>query len=226
NWDYYGPREKMRLRVYQGVPRQVRGQVWALLLYIEKVKSTQQGLYEKMKEQAKLSSKDIWQIDLDVNWTFRNQVMLGDRYGIMQRALFHVLLAYSVYNPEVGICQGMTDIVGILLMYLGEEDTFWAPAQLMTLETHAMHGRGPAGHPACLPTGKGHGLLKASVAMAIGHSVCRPLSHSQATLRWLLPHALSLQTPFTLNLKLWDAYMLDGERVLTAMAYTVLRLHR
>ena len=46
---------------------------------------------------------------------------------------------------EVGYCQGMSDIVGLLLMFLGEEDAFWALAQLMSLETHAMHGRGPAG---------------------------------------------------------------------------------
>lgn len=34
------------------------------------------------------------------------------------------------------------------------------------------------------------------------------------------------QTPFTLTLRLWDIYILEGERVLTAMAYTILKLHR
>ena len=37
---------QMRRRLYKGVPPQVRGQVWALLLDIPKVKSTHQGLYE------------------------------------------------------------------------------------------------------------------------------------------------------------------------------------
>ena len=37
---------------------------------------------QKMKEQAQLFSKDIRQIDLDVNRTFRNHVMFWDRYGI------------------------------------------------------------------------------------------------------------------------------------------------
>lgn len=35
-----------------------------------------------------------------------------------------------------------------------------------------------------------------------------------------------VQTPFTLTLRLWDIYILEGERVLTAMAYTILKLHK
>lgn len=38
-----------------------------------------------------------------------------------QQALFHVLAAYSVYNTEVGYCQGMSEIAALLLMYLNEE---------------------------------------------------------------------------------------------------------
>lgn len=34
------------------------------------------------------------------------------------------------------------------------------------------------------------------------------------------------QTPFTLTLRLWDIYILEGERVLTAMAYTIVKLHK
>ncbi|XP_035578837.1 USP6 N-terminal-like protein isoform X2 [Zalophus californianus] len=61
---------------------QVRGQLWALLLDTEKVKSTKRGVYEKVKEQAQLFSRDIRQIDLDVNRTFQNHVMFQDRYGV------------------------------------------------------------------------------------------------------------------------------------------------
>ena len=37
---------------------------------------------QKMKERAQLSCKDIRQIDLDVNRTFRNHIMFRDRYGV------------------------------------------------------------------------------------------------------------------------------------------------
>ena len=47
----------------------------------------------------------LFQIDLDVNRTYRDHDMFRDRYNIRQNALFHVLAAYSVYNTEVGYCQ-------------------------------------------------------------------------------------------------------------------------
>ena len=46
----------------------------------------------------------------------------------------------------VGYCQGMSQTVAILLMFLTEEDAFWALVQLMTNEKHAMHGRCWTGH--------------------------------------------------------------------------------
>ena len=42
----------------------------------------------------------------------------------------------------VGHCQGMNQIVAILLMFLTEEDAFWALAQLMTYGRHAMYFMG------------------------------------------------------------------------------------
>ncbi|CAK7305747.1 USP6 N-terminal-like protein [Vulpes lagopus] len=45
------------------------------------------------------------------------------------------------------------------------------------------------------------------------------------TPKWFLQCFLG-RTPFSLTLKLWDAYVLNGERVLTAMAYTILKVHR
>jgi len=38
-----------------------------------------------------------------------------------QQALFHVLAAYSMYNTDVGYCQGMSQIAALLLMYFNEE---------------------------------------------------------------------------------------------------------
>ena len=35
-----------------------------------------------------------------------------------------------------------------------------------------------------------------------------------------------LQIPFTLTLRVWDVYLLEGERILTGMAYNLLKMHR
>ena len=49
-------------------------------------------------------STDVRQIDLDVNRTFRNNIMFRDRYNVKQQELFRILVAYSVYNSVSPFC--------------------------------------------------------------------------------------------------------------------------
>ena len=92
------------------------------------------------RDLARLYSKDVRQIDLDVNRTYRDHIMFRERYNTKQQELFHVLAAYSMYNSEVSYCQGMSQVAALLLMYLtSEEDAFWALHQLMTNQTYNMH---------------------------------------------------------------------------------------
>ncbi|CAK7322317.1 USP6 N-terminal-like protein [Vulpes lagopus] len=299
-WDHYLPSEKLRRRVYKGVPPQVRGQVWLRLLNVDQVKARNAGKYQAMKEAALVSSRDIVQIDLDVNRTFRSHTMFWDRYGVGQRALFYVLAAYSVYNTdgarvwtltdgttnespggegshspegheaeaprrpppstahsrrvpedpsshaprphgvswpsspcgtcqgpqEVGYCQGMSEIAAILLMFLPEEDAFWALAQLMVGDRHSMHGFFIPGFPKLLRFQSHHErVLQRALPDLRKHMDEEQMSTGIYSPKWFLQCFLG-RTPFSLTLKLWDAYVLDGERVLTAMAYTILKVHR
>ncbi|KFO34493.1 USP6 N-terminal-like protein [Fukomys damarensis] len=138
-WEKYKNTEKFHRRIYKGIPLQLRGEVWALLLEIPKMKEETRDLYNKLKHRARGCSPDIRQIDLDVNRTFRDHIMFRDRYGVKQQSLFHVLAAYSIYNTEVGYCQGMSQITALLLMYMNEEDAFWALVKLFSGPKHAMH---------------------------------------------------------------------------------------
>ena len=40
-------------------------------------------------------------------------------------ALRHVLQAYALHNPNIGYCQSLNFIGGMMLLYLSEEDAFW-----------------------------------------------------------------------------------------------------
>ncbi|XP_059190647.1 USP6 N-terminal-like protein [Centropristis striata] len=225
-WDKYKNSEKLVKRVYKGIPLQLRGQAWALLLDIEKVKKDNDGKYERMKQQARNFSTEIKQIDLDVNRTFRNHIMFMDRFGVKQQALFHVLAAYSVYNTEVSYCQGMSQIAAILLMYLNEEDAFWALSQLLTNSKHAMHGFFIPGFPKLHRFQAHHELILSKMLPKLKkHMDKEQMTTGIYTTKWFLQCFID-RTPFTLTLRLWDIYILEGEKMLTAMAYTTLKLHK
>ncbi|PNJ90317.1 hypothetical protein CR201_G0056368 [Pongo abelii] len=104
-----------------------------------------------MKEKGKRSSEHIHQIDLDVSGTLRKHIFFRDRYGAKQRELFYILLAYSQYNPEVGYCRDLSHIAALFLLYLPEEDAFWALVQLLASERHSLQAKPEQGSSASRP---------------------------------------------------------------------------
>ena len=70
-----------------------------ILYLVSYIYSSTHHLFQAMRELGRRLSPDVRQIDIDVLRTFRNHIMYRERYGIKQQALFHVLVAYSMYNP-------------------------------------------------------------------------------------------------------------------------------
>ncbi|XP_017285302.1 USP6 N-terminal-like protein isoform X2 [Kryptolebias marmoratus] len=225
-WEKYKNSNKMMKRVYKGIPLQFRGRAWTLILDVERTKRENEGKYEKMKEQARLCSPEIRQIDLDINRTFRNHIMFMDCFGVKQQSLFHVLSAYSVYNTEVSYCQGMSQIVALLLMYMNEEDAFWALSQLLTNEKHAMHGFFVPGFPKLHRFQTHHDQIISKLLPKLKKHLDREqMSAGIYSTKWFMQCFID-RTPFTLTLRLWDIFLLEGERLLTTMAYTILKMHK
>lgn len=226
SWDKYKNSEKLVRRVYKGIPLQLRGEVWCLLLDIPKMKEEKKDFYEKLKARARGVSPDIRQIDLDVNRTYRDHIMFMHRYDVKQQALFHVLTAYSMYNTEVGYCQGMSQITALLLIYMNEEDAFWALVKLLSGQKHAMHGFFVPGFPKLMRFQEHHDrILKKMMPKLKQHLDSQEVFTSLYTMKWFFQCFLD-RTPFTLTLRIWDIYILEGERLLPAMSYTILKLHK
>ncbi|XP_077825784.1 TBC1 domain family member 3G-like isoform X3 [Macaca mulatta] len=203
-WETYKNSEKLRDRVYKGIPMNIRGQVWSVLLNIQEVKSKNPRTYKVMKEKGKRSSEHIHQIDLDVRGTLRTHIFLRDRYGTKHRELFYILLAYSEYNPEVGYCRDLSHIAALFLLYLPEEDAFWALVQLLARERHSLQGF--------------HSSNGGTVQGLQDHQE-HVVPTSQPKTMW---HLISLG----LTLRLWDVYLLEGEQVLMPMTSIAFKVQR
>ncbi|XP_059491058.1 USP6 N-terminal-like protein isoform X2 [Neocloeon triangulifer] len=226
NWKQFRTSDKLRKRIFKGIPESFRSRVWGLLLNLDSLKQEQKGKYEEMRELAHQWSPDIRQIDLDVNRTYRDHVDFRERYSDRQKSLFNVLGAYSMYNLEIGYCQGMSQIVALLLMYLDEEESFWALSVLVSDQRFAMHGFFIPGFPKLLRYQEHHDkIMKKFLPKLKRHLDKNGVDTGIYTLKWFFQCFLD-RIPFSLTLRVWDVYMLEGERVLTAMAYTLLKMHR
>lgn len=218
--------EKLRRRVFKGIPNSLRSRVWSKMLNLDRVKEEQQGKYQEMCQLAWNYSTDIRQIDLDVNRTYRDHIMFRERYNLKQQELFNVLGAYSVYNSEIGYCQGMSQIAALLLMYLDEEDAFWALSVLVSDKKYNMHGFFIPGFPKLLRYQEHHDkIMNKFLPKLKKHLDKHGVDTGIYTLKWFFQCFLD-RIPFKLTLRVWDVYLLIGERILTAMAYNLLKLHR
>lgn len=226
NWDSAVVKEKLHSRVYKGIPNSLRSEAWCKLLQVDKVKKENQGKYQEMMKLARKYSTDARQIDSDVNRQFREHWHYRERYSIKQQMLFNVLTAYAMYNSEVGYCQGMSGLAGALLMYMDEEDAFWAVHILLTDPKYAMHGLYKEGFPKLTRFLAHHDKILTKLLSKIKkHFDKHGLDTILYSLKWFFVCFIE-RVPFSLCLRIWDIYLLDGERVITAMAYTILKMHK
>jgi len=226
NWEKYANSDKLRKRVYKGIPDRVRGTAWKKMLGVDIIMTQRKGVYEKFKNLARDVSPDIRQIDLDVNRTYRDHMMFRERFSVKQQALFHILAAYSMYNVEVGYCQGMSGIAALLLMYMNEEDAFWALSALLTDKIHHMHGFFVPGFPKLTRFQNHHDkILSKTMPKLQKHLEKEGCFTSLYTLKWFMQCFLD-RLPFSLVLRLYDIFMIEGDRVLLAMAFGIMKLHK
>ncbi|PSN47711.1 USP6 N-terminal-like protein [Blattella germanica] len=179
-----------------------------------------------MLQRAWSLAPEIRQIDLDINRTFNSHEMFHERYGLKQQALFNVLSAYSVYNGEVGYCQGMSEIAAVFLMYLDEEEAFWAIHTLMSDKKYSMHGLFIPEFPKFKRFCTHHEKIMAKFLPKLKkHFESCGIEPQIYTLKWIL-QCFMTSIPFSLSLRVWDVYLLEGERVEIGMAYTVHKMHK
>lgn len=120
----------------------------------------------------------------------------------------------------------MSQIAALLLMFTSEEDTFWALDRLMSDERYAMHGFFVPNFPKLHRFAKHHDLvLKKFLNKVYKHFKKLEIDSTLYTLKWFFQCFLD-RVPFSLTLRLWDCFMIDGERILTCMSYTLLKLHK
>uniref|UniRef100_A0A5K3FCB3 Rab-GAP TBC domain-containing protein n=1 Tax=Mesocestoides corti TaxID=53468 RepID=A0A5K3FCB3_MESCO len=219
------PNEELIRRVFKGIPPRIRTRVWPTLLNVESAKRAR--VYEDMRKYAFASSTYIEQIDLDINRTFRSTTFFNEAFGPRQQVLFRILAAYSMYNTEVGYCQGMSDIAGMLLIYImDEEDAFWALAQLLTGPRHKMHCLFTRNFPGLRRYFKHHDrVLRTHLRKVWKHFEAHEVECSTYAFKWYMQCFLG-RLPISLTLRVWDIYLLEGEKALVAMSYNILKMHK
>ncbi|XP_076873343.1 TBC1 domain family member 1 isoform X2 [Brachyhypopomus gauderio] len=121
--------EKIHTAVGQGVPRQHRGEIWKFLseqhLLGQQVSSARAPDTDTpYKELLKQLTSQQHAILIDLGRTFPTHPYFSAQLGAGQLSLYNLLKAYSLLDAEVGYCQGLSFVAGVLLLHMSEEDAF------------------------------------------------------------------------------------------------------
>ncbi|CAG8488807.1 12853_t:CDS:2, partial [Acaulospora colombiana] len=137
-----GKTSKMKRYVRKGIPPSLRGRVWFHYSGAETKMRDHADLYRQLLLKAqdpRLENEHLEVIERDLHRTFPENIKFKatvttddsnsstistDNVPIIQ-SLRRVLTAFSLYSPNIGYCQSLNYIAGILLLFMEEEKAFW-----------------------------------------------------------------------------------------------------
>lgn len=219
-WEKFRRSTKLGERLYKGIPDCVRGEVWKLLTLSGNLRGANPGIYAQLLGRPSTFTE---QINRDINRTFPKHIFFQERGGLGQQLLFNVLKAFSVYNADVGYCQGMGFITAMLLMYMEEEDAFWGLVRLC--DAYGMSGLFKPGFPGlnqCFTIF--NTMLDGFLPALAEHLRDSGVNVDMYCPQWFLTLFI-VTLPFALVLRVWDIFLYEGMVGIFLVAISLLKIY-
>ncbi|CAK7898856.1 GTPase-activating protein GYP3 [[Candida] anglica] len=130
--------DKVKKLIRKGIPPEWRGNAWFFYAGGYERLNKHTGVYERIvKDTTGIHNKDTEVIERDLNRTFPDNIYFNKSLqgsnttneDILEAStitsLRRVLTAFAHYQPQIGYCQSLNFLVGLLLLFMSEERAFW-----------------------------------------------------------------------------------------------------
>ena len=228
DWEFWGdvmsnyqqvarnhPRQLSRA-IQAGIPPALRGMMWQLMSSSKN--EEMEIIYAYYLKQTSTHEKAIRR---DLNRTFPEQNYFQDGKGIGQENLYNVIKAYSLYDPEVGYCQGMQFVVGPLLLNMPDEEAFSTFVRLM--KSYDLRGHFTPNMPALqLRLFQFDRLLEDFLPLLHRHLVRQGVKSSMYASQWFMT-LFSYRFPLDFVYRILDSVFAEGVEALFRFAIALMK---
>ncbi|KAJ9063001.1 GTPase-activating protein [Entomophthora muscae] len=200
--------------IRQGIPVSMRGMVWQLLAEIRNT-----GLVEVYGQLLTRTSPHEKSITADLPRTFPQLAYFKSRDGTGQESLFNVLKCYSLYDPEVGYCQGLSFLAGPLLLNMPDEEAFCVLVRMM--EGLRLHFT-PAMEGLQVRTYQFERMMEESLPQVYQHLQEQGIQSTMYASQWFMT-LFAYRSSMRLVFRVLDILLLEGGDILVKVALALLK---
>ncbi|KAI9004252.1 rab-GTPase-TBC domain-containing protein [Gaertneriomyces semiglobifer] len=220
-WERHGLKRNSKIKKLgrAGIPDSLRAKVWQALAGMDKVR--QDGIYKDLLLRDDPHTFEV--IERDIGRCFPEHSMFADERSQGQANLRNVLRAYAIYNPEVGYCQGMGMLAGMLLMRMPPEESFWM--LVCTLETHLKNFFTPSLSQLRVDAAVFEVLLHRISKRAANHLDKQDVLPIMYITQWFLT-AYITTLPWETVLRVWDMMYCEGIKPLFRIGLAIIHANR
>ncbi|KAF9976304.1 hypothetical protein BGZ73_008792 [Actinomortierella ambigua] len=205
--------------VREGIPPSLRGRVWLYLANADMYR--QPGLFDELINRETIPIHEV--IERDIHRCYPDHIHFRSGQGEGQRDLRNVLRAYAHYKPQVGYCQGMGRLVGMMLMQMLAEDAFWL--LVATIEGYLQNYYTPNLLQLRIDANVFDLLLKEHDPVLREHLAKNDIIPVLYMTPWFLT-LFTMSLPWASVLRVWDIFYFDGTRSLFRVGLGILHISR
>lgn len=218
----YKKSNKLKRFVRKGIPLSLRKTTWLAISGAEATKQQTKLKYSILRRDAE-NQAFAETIRIDLPRTFPDNIYFTTEDALQQQ-LFNVLTTFAHQNHEVGYCQGLNYIAGLLLLATkSEEATFWLLKALVEQILPPYYIKSMSGLLTDLSVLDE--LVLKSEPEIHRHIKAIGMPWAVTTTKWFICLYAEV-LPTETVLRIWDCLFYEGSKIIFRVALTLIKMHK